>query len=84
LSFEPRRKRTRRGRAVGFLRLDTNPWSEVYLGKRKLGITPLLGVKLPAGRHRLRLTNPQIGVEKTISVTIRPGKTSKLFRKLKR
>ena len=68
----------------GYLRLDTAPWSEVYLGKHKLGITPLLGAKLSAGTHRLTLKNPQLNITKSINVTIRPGKTTSVFRELQR
>jgi eukaryotic-like serine/threonine-protein kinase len=66
----------------GLLRLNTDPWCEAYLGKRKLGITPLLGVKLPKGRHKLRLINKGMGIDKIISVRIRPGKTTSLLKKL--
>jgi len=64
------------------LRLDSVPWSEVYLGRKKLGITPLLGIRLPAGRHRLTLVNPASGKRRTITVIIRPSKTTKMFLKL--
>jgi hypothetical protein len=63
---------------LGTLRLDTVPWSEVFYKKRKLGITPLLGVKLPAGTHNLRAVNSGRGLEKTIKVTIKAGQTTTL------
>jgi len=75
------RKRPRVARP-GRLRLDSVPWSEVYLGRKKLGITPLLGIRLPAGRHRLTLVNPASGKRRTITVIIRPSKTTKMFLKL--
>jgi len=80
-----RRRRTRkrtRTKPDGFLRLDTSPWSTVYLGKRKLGLTPLVGVKLPAGKHRLTAVNDERGLKQTIPVTITPGKTTMLQIKL--
>jgi serine/threonine-protein kinase len=61
---------------TGVLRLDTIPWSEVYLGKRKLGITPLMGIKLPSGTHRLTAVNKDLGLKKTFSITIRPDRTT--------
>jgi eukaryotic-like serine/threonine-protein kinase len=67
---------------TGMLRLNTVPWSEVYLGKRKLGMTPLLGVRLPVGTHTLTATNKNRGLVKKIKVTIRPGKTTTLRLKL--
>ena len=64
------------------MRLDTLPWTTVYLGKRNLGITPLLDIKLAAGRHKLRLVNEEAGQKKSIWVVIRPGKTTALYKKL--
>ena len=81
LNFAPKRRPKIR-RAKGLLRLDTRPWTTVYLGRRKLGITPLLDIKLPAGRHKLRLVNKEAGKKTSIWVVIRPGKTTSLFRKL--
>lgn len=63
---------------LGTLRLDTVPWSEVFYKKRKLGITPLLGVKLPAGTHKLKAINAGRGLKKTIKVTIKAGRTTTL------
>jgi hypothetical protein len=63
---------------TGTLRLDTVPWSEVFYKKRKLGMTPLLGVKLPVGTHKLRAVNSGRGLEKIIKVTIKAGQTTTL------
>jgi serine/threonine-protein kinase len=68
--------------AAGKLNLNTKPWSEVSLGGRKLGITPLLGIELPAGQHDLLCVNPGRGISKTIRVTIEPGETTSLSLKL--
>lgn len=54
---------------TGLLSVDTMPWSKVYLGGRLLGTTPLGNVRVPVGRHVLRLVNPDRG-ERTVSVTI--------------
>ena len=66
----------------GFLRVDTEPWSEVYLGRRKLGITPINRRKMRAGKFRLTFVNKDAGIRKTITVKIRPGKTTKVVKKL--
>jgi len=63
---------------TGTLRLDTVPWSEVFYKKRKLGMTPLLGVKFPEGTHKLKAVNTGRGLEKIIKVTIKAGKTTTL------
>jgi eukaryotic-like serine/threonine-protein kinase len=67
------RKPARRG--TGTLDLNALPWAKVYLGSRYLGDTPLQALKLPAGRHTLRLTNPERNLTKTVRVTIRAGGT---------
>jgi serine/threonine-protein kinase len=40
---------------TGYLNLNSTPWAEVYYGGRKLGTTPLVKARLPAGRKRLKL-----------------------------
>jgi eukaryotic-like serine/threonine-protein kinase len=82
LDFKPTKLAAPAVSGNGFLRLNTDPWCEVYLGKRKLGVTPLLGIKLPKGKHILRLINKEMGIEKSISVSIQPGKTTSILKKL--
>lgn len=67
----------RGGAATGYLSVDTMPWSKVYLGGRLLGTTPLGNVRVPAGRHSLRLVNPERG-ERTIGVTIVADQTKRV------
>jgi eukaryotic-like serine/threonine-protein kinase len=69
---------TPRARPVGQgkLTLKTSPWTTVYLGKQRLGDTPLLAVPLPAGRQVLRLVNTEAGLENTIEVDIVAGQTT--------
>ena len=59
----------------GFLTLDTNPWSIVSLGGRRLGNTPLVRARLPAGTHVLELTNPELDLRTTYTVVIEPNQT---------
>ena len=58
----------------GKLTIDTKPWTEVYLGERKLGITPLLNIELPAGRHKLKVVNKSRGINETLNVVVKAGK----------
>ena len=62
--------------AQGKLTLRTSPWTTVYLGKQKLGDTPLLAVPLPAGRQVLRLVNPEAALDSTVEVDIVAGETT--------
>ena len=59
--------------ATGTLSLATTPWTHVTVGGRDLGTTPLIRVSLPAGTHRLHLTNPEQGIDETYSITIPPN-----------
>jgi serine/threonine protein kinase len=77
LSFSPRPRKPARLK-TGVLNLTTVPWSEIYLGKRKIGITPVVGVKLPPGRYTLTASNKDRGIRKTIKVKIKPGETTNL------
>jgi hypothetical protein len=64
-------------RPTGKIFLTTVPWTEVYYRGRRLGQTPLVNVRLPAGRIKLRVVNANAGINRKITVRIRPGKTTK-------
>ncbi len=81
--FAPDRLKTAVSK-TGRLRLNTVPWSEVFLGRRKLGMTPLLGVKLPAGTYTLRAVNENKNLSRTFKVTIQAGRTTSLKMSLKK
>jgi eukaryotic-like serine/threonine-protein kinase len=55
----------------GELSLDTVPWSYVTLDGRDLGATPLAHVRLASGKHRLALRNPESGLSRTMTITIK-------------
>jgi hypothetical protein len=57
---------------AGTLSLVTAPWTDVYLGSRLLGRTPLARLKLPAGKHTLTLVNELAGIRQSYPVTIKP------------
>src|SRR5690606_36471927 len=63
--------------AMGRLSVRTTPWSDVYLGTRKLGQAPFADVPLRAGTHTLTFRNPSRPTV-TKTVTIRAGKSTKL------
>lgn len=58
---------------TGTLNFDSTPWARVTLNGRVLGVTPLRGVSLPVGTHRLRLENSELGISRTVVVDIKPG-----------
>jgi serine/threonine-protein kinase len=63
--------------AQGFLTLGSTPWTEVYLGERLLGPTPLVKLPLPAGRHDLKLVNPDKRISHNLTIQVPPGGEAK-------
>lgn len=59
--------------AFGLVDVNSDPWSEVRIGGRLLGNTPLVKLRLPVGRHTLSFRNPRSGVVKNVEVDVRSG-----------
>jgi hypothetical protein len=68
-------KRPPARRAPGYLDLNAVPWAAVWIDGRHVGETPLQGLALAPGTHRIRLENPRRRLSKTIVVVIRSGQT---------
>lgn len=64
------------GGAYGILRINTKPWTKVYVDGKLKGTTPLMKIRLKAGRHKITMLNNGKGIRKTIWVTI-PAKGTK-------
>lgn len=63
------------GGGVGTLRINTRPWSQVFVDGRLIGNTPQMNISLPAGAHTITLVNSEFNIRETISVTIHAGQT---------
>jgi serine/threonine-protein kinase len=61
---------------TGVLRLNSLPWSQVTVDGKPVGNTPLMNLPLPAGAHTIRMVNPDMGLTKTIKVTVKAGDTT--------
>ena len=62
---------------MGKLSVRTIPWSDVYIGTRKIGQAPFADMEMPAGTYKLLFKHPsKESVRRT--VTILPNKTTKL------
>jgi serine/threonine protein kinase len=72
---EQGRADSKSGAGLGYLSLDSAPWSEVFLGNQRLGTTPLIRVPLPAGKHMLTLKNSELNASTSYQVEIESGKT---------
>ncbi|MCX7958676.1 MAG: PEGA domain-containing protein, partial [Deltaproteobacteria bacterium] len=60
----------------GFMSIDSDPWTEVYLDGKKLGETPLVRYELPAGVYNVVLKNSEFGFEKPLKVTVNQEENS--------
>jgi len=66
----------------GMLNLATAPWATIYLGRRRLGDTPLVRAKLPVGTIRLRAVNREAKIDATFTVTIAKDELTRKFVRL--
>ncbi|MBN1652880.1 MAG: protein kinase [Deltaproteobacteria bacterium] len=81
VEHEPKERESREKTAAivladGRLRINTRPWSEVFVDDKRIGNTPQMDIQLRPGRHAVTLVNPQFNLRKTISVDIAPGETT--------
>ena len=57
-----------------FLSLRTEgTWAEVYFRDKKIGVTPLKKVALPAGKIELKLVNPVTGMKEQVVLELEAG-----------
>lgn len=68
-----------RPRGSGLLVANASPWAEVRIDGKSHGTTPIMDLKLPAGRHRAIFSNPETGEVVRRSFVVKPGKTTKLI-----
>lgn len=64
------------GTGPGTLRINTRPWSQVYVDGRLIGNTPQMNIPLPAGSHRVTLVNPDYNIRQSVNVTIEAGQVT--------
>jgi hypothetical protein len=60
----------------GILALHVAPWGDMFVDDKKLDSANMMDsvAELPAGPHRLKVTNPRLG-ERTEQIVIEPSKT---------
>jgi serine/threonine-protein kinase len=74
----PKRTPRVRPKVQGRLRINAEPWANVYWQGKKLGHTPLPRLLLPVGRQKLRFVNPEFGIEKEMEVEVRADRSTKV------
>jgi serine/threonine-protein kinase len=55
------------------LRINSRPWSQIFIDGKWIGNTPQLGIQLSAGNHSVRLVNSEFGMSKTFTVKLAAG-----------
>ncbi len=70
------------GGAPGTLRVNTTPWSQVFVDGRLIGNTPQMNIPLPAGQHTITLVNSEFNIRERVPVVIRSGQTETVIRHL--
>jgi eukaryotic-like serine/threonine-protein kinase len=66
--------------APGFITIDSTPvYAVIYIDGKKYGETPLVNIKLPAGKHSVRAVSPS-GSTRQLSINIESGKTAPVRR----
>ncbi len=76
----PKPKETVAPSGTGTLRINTRPWTRIYVDGVDRGVTPQQSLSLPAGKRRLRLVNKEFNISKTFTVEIRPGQSTTFVR----
>ena len=66
-------------RGQGTLVLNADPWATVYIDGKRIQNTPLLGYKLTAGTHTIKLVNSELKITRTLTVKIQVGKSKRLI-----
>lgn len=58
----------------GRVHFVVKPWADVFLGGKLLGTTPFAPLKMSSGTKTFVLKNGPLGVEKKVTVVVKPGK----------
>ncbi len=57
----------------GTIDVRVQPWAQVFLDGKEMGVTPLKPLSVFAGTHQLRLVNRDLGKEEKRRVAVREG-----------
>ncbi len=74
---EPRestREEGSRAARRGLLEVHCRPWAHVRVDGRPAGTTPVKGLRLAAGSHRVTLVNEEMDYAESLRIEVRPGR----------
>ena len=63
-------------RATGIVHLNAAPWADVSIDGVAYSSTPILNLKIRAGKHKAVFVNPELGVTKTRTFVVKPDETT--------
>jgi serine/threonine protein kinase len=66
---------SKKNKSFGVVNINAAPWADVAIDGDDYTTTPLLGIKLRAGRHKAVLKNSALGITKTRVFTVKPDET---------
>ncbi|WP_224368979.1 serine/threonine-protein kinase [Hyalangium versicolor] len=66
VSAQPRRR--------GLLTVDANPWGQVFIGGKQVGMTPMARYSVPVGDLDVEMRNPETGKSARVRVKVQAGK----------
>lgn len=58
-------------KSLGRLKIVVEPWGEIFVDGKRIGLTPLAPQKILEGSHSIRIVNTRLAKEKTLRVVIR-------------
>ena len=64
-----------------FLKINTRPWTNVYIDGKLIKATPIYKYPISPGSHKIRFSNKKLGINKTIPVDLKPGEVKKIIKK---
>lgn len=62
----------------GTLTLQSEPWANVYVDGVLIGSSPIVEHELAAKRTRVKLVNPELGLQKETVVEVKPGQALRM------
>ncbi len=78
LTLKPLAKPAARKETMGFVSINTTPWTKVALDGMPIGSTPISLHPVSAGSHRLTFVNEEEQIDTSRTFTVRAGQTVKL------
>ncbi len=64
---------------IGTVDINASPWADVSIDGVEYTTTPIIGLKLTAGKHEVTLVNPELKITKTRTFVVKPDETVRVL-----